>query len=224
MECIQKWTACKRPPRFTMLSTWVKQTTPSASSKISQCWCCIFLCPASQLCPVLCVCVGLGWESCITVVMSRLPVRLIPQQHPALTRPLNKAFDPAAAAEKVTACLWLPCQSVSILNLDSSFPFLHLLFSHPLTHDWFQHPFIPSVHPPIRDHPKNEALTGIIPIHRPSACQPELKKYICRVFVSTERAERVKEVTVSGLRFWSHPLSTAHVTLLSIRQLCQKTA
>lgn len=72
-------------------------------------------------CPVLCLCMGVGeggglaLQSCITVVMGRLAVSLIPQQHPALTRPLNKAFDPpAAAAEKVTACLWLPCLSVCI--------------------------------------------------------------------------------------------------------------
>ena len=64
----------------------------------------------------VCVCVWgvLGLQSSITVVMSRLAARLIPQQHPALTRPLNKAFDPAAAAaaaaaQKVTHCLWLPC-------------------------------------------------------------------------------------------------------------------
>ncbi len=114
-------------------------------SKISRCWCCGFLCPASRLysvksevsreCPVLslvcvcvCVCVyvggGLGLESCITVVMSRLAARLIPQQHPALTRPLNKAFDPPAA-EKVTACLWLPCLSVCIHGQEPScHPFL----------------------------------------------------------------------------------------------------
>lgn len=108
-------------------------------SKISWCWCGSF--PLSSLlnawaktwgvqrvsCPVPacvcgCVCVlerGLALESCITVVMSRLTASLIPQQHPALTRPLNKAFDPPAA-EKVTACLWLPCLSVCIHGQEPS--------------------------------------------------------------------------------------------------------
>lgn len=53
--------------------------------------------------------------------MSRLAARLIPQQHPALTRPLNKAFDPPAA-EKVTACLWLPCLSVCIHGQEHLLP------------------------------------------------------------------------------------------------------
>lgn len=130
---IQKWWKKPSPHHFWYSASDESNVYFVLYSKISWCWCCCFLCPVfwlyrikpevSRECPVppVCVCVGWGlaWESCITVVMSRLAASLIPQQHPALTRPLNKAFDPQAGG-KVTACLWLPCLSVCIPGQEPS--------------------------------------------------------------------------------------------------------
>ena len=170
------------------------------------------------------------------MVMSRLAARLIPQQHPALTRPLNKAFDPPAA-EKVTACLWLPCLSVCIHGqehlLPSPPPVPARLYSHPgasspnfASTSSPQNKTKQKKKEPSLSFPHSITLRCPLQSHHPSICvsarnKIKKKKIQCTVFVSTERAERVKEVRGSGQRFWPHPTSSGHVTLLSIKQHCQ---
>lgn len=73
-------------------------------------------------------------------------------------------------------------------------------------------PCFPFTHSIILSHP--------VQSHHSSICMLARKKEKCTVFVSAERTERVKEVKGSGERFYPHPKSTAHVSLLSIKQHC----